>query len=174
MAWHHPHLTTPPHWASEGATMGQGQRPGWPLISRHVWTRTHTMWTPKQLIRIWMGWKRAKGLWTVARVYLCVYVCAFMLLSWWPGQWLSDHQTFPQAVLHQPRCAALVPGVFVRGQEGGITPGMIPYYWPTLPLWFGLVLLTGSGFHLLPVLPPVSWSLWCPHTLTTKTQIRTF
>lgn len=76
----------------------------------------------------------------------------------------------PWNTVPSPRCAALVPGLFVRGQEGGITPGMIPYYWAFQPFRLGLVLLAGSGFILLPVLPPLSWSLWCPHTLTTRLQ----
>lgn len=102
-----------------------------------------------------------------------LFLSARWLLAWRPGQRLPDHRTSPghPTLASPPRCGALVLGLFVGGQEGGITPGMIPYYWACLPFRLGLLLLAGSGFILLPVLPPQSWSLWCPHTLTTTSQL---
>lgn len=109
-------------------------------------------------------WRRARGLWTVAGK-LFASVC--MLLAWWPGQWTSDHRTFAETPSLPPPDVQLLSQVsLLQGQEGGITPGMIPYYWACLPFRLGLVLLAGFGLILLVVLPPVSWSLWCPHTLT--------
>lgn len=67
----------PPYGASKGAARGQGQRPGWPLISRHVWTRPLTKRGPRQLIRIWKGMKGQEGsglLQAVVGVYVCMYV----------------------------------------------------------------------------------------------------
>lgn len=113
-------------------------------------------------------WRRARGLWTVAGK-LFASVC--MLLAWWPGQWTSDHRTFAETPSLPPPDVQLLSQVsLLQGQEGGITPGMIPYYWACLPFRLGLVLLAGFGLILLVVLPPVSWSLWCPHTLTTRLQ----
>lgn len=113
-------------------------------------------------------WRRARGLWTVAGK-LFASVC--MLLAWWPGQWTSDHRTLAETPSLPPPDVQLLSQVsLLQGQEGGITPGMIPYYWACLPFRLGLVLLAGFGLILLVVLPPVSWSLWCPHTLTTRLQ----
>lgn len=171
-----PDATHIQHPTSKGATRGQGQRPSWPLISRHVWTRPHTMRGPRQLIRIWRGWKRARGLRTVAGSRLCVHTCVWVHVCCWHGDLVSDCRTtgpslkppaLPQMCSSCPRSLCWRPG-------GGITPGMIPYYWAGLPFRLGLVLLAGSGLTLLPVLPPLSWSLWCPHTLTTTSQQLTF
>lgn len=73
-----------------------------------------------------------------------------------------------------PQMCSPCPRSHCWGQEGGITPGMILYYRAGLPFRLGLVLLAGSGLILLPVLPPLSWSLWYPHTLTTRLQQFTF
>lgn len=147
-----------------GGHRGQGQRPRWPLISRHVWTRPHTMRGLKLVIRICGDEGGQEG-----SELLFASVC--MLLAWWPGQWTSDHRTFAETPSLPPPDVQLLSQVsLLQGQEGGITPGMIPYYWACLPFRLGLVLLAGFGLILLVVLPPVSWSLWCPHTLTTRLQ----
>lgn len=90
----------PPSWASEGAARGQGQRLGWPLLSRHVWTRPHTKQGPGRMIRIWGRRKRARGLRTVA-VFLCLHVCC------WHGDLARDRRTTgpPQKGPPSPRCA---------------------------------------------------------------------
>lgn len=158
-----------PYWASDGASWGQGQRPGWPLISRHVWTRPRTKRGPRQLIIICGVMKEGKR---APDCCMQLFQCGFSVFCW-HGDLVSGCRTTgssPKNSLPSPRCAALVPGLFVGDQEGGITPGMIPYYWACLPFRLALLLLAGSGLILLPVLPPLSWSLWCPHTLTTTSQ----
>lgn len=158
----------PSYWPVWGGHRGQGQRPRWPLISRHVWTRLHTMRGLKLVIRI-CGDKGGREGSKLLQAELFASVC--MLLAWWPGQWTSDHRTFAETPSLPPPDVQLLSRVsLLQGQEGGITPGMIPYYWACLPFRLGLVLLAGFGLILLVVLPPVSWSLWCPHTLTTRLQ----
>lgn len=148
---------TPHHHHHQPLRRGQGQQPCWPLISRHVWTRRHTMRGPERLIRMRRGgWKRARGLRTVAAPCFCVCVraCTVGMTTWSDTVGPPDLPRSPRPSL--PDVAALVPGLFVGGQEGGITPGMIPYYWAWLPFRSGLLLLVGAGLILRPVLPPLS------------------
>lgn len=99
------------YWASKGAIRGQGQRPGWPMISRHVWTRPHTMRGPRHLIRIWRRWKRARGLPTVAGSCLCVYMYVVGMATWSVTVRPPDLPwTLPQMCSPCPRSLCWGPG----------------------------------------------------------------
>lgn len=104
------------------------------------------------MIRIWEVMKEGKGAPDCCRqLSLCACVYAVGMATWSDTVRPPD---LPRNPLPLPRCAAFVSGLFVGGQEGGITPGMIPYYWARLPFRLGLLLLAGSGLLLLPVLQP--------------------
>lgn len=104
----HSRALTPP--TSSNTHLNGPLRPrsvaGWPLLSRHVWTCPHTMWGPRRLIGIQKGWKRARGLRTIAGG-CCVRVC--VLLAWRPGQSLSDHWTSPEILSPPPDVQLLSP-----------------------------------------------------------------
>lgn len=70
-----------------GEHRGQGQRPRWPLISRHVWTRPHTMHGLKLVIRICgdKGGQEGSKLLQASCLHLCV--CC------WHGDLVSGPQT---------------------------------------------------------------------------------
>lgn len=69
------------------------------------------------------------------------------------GCWTTGPSLDPHFHLLPQMCSS---GLFVGGQEGGITPGMIRYYWARLPFSSSLVLLAGPVFILLPVMPPLN------------------
>lgn len=110
----------PSYWPIWGGHRGQGQRPRWPLISRHVWTRPHTMRGLKLVIRICgdEGGQEGSELLQASCLHLCV--CC------WHGDLVSGPQTTGPSLkpppylplLTSPWCAALVSGLFVAGPGG--------------------------------------------------------
>lgn len=129
---------------------GQGQ---WPadLCSPAMFGHVHTQC---EAHGDWLEYRKdergQEGFGPLQEVVVCV--CLVGMATWSITVGPLD---LPWNTLPSPRCAALVSGLFVVGQEGGITPGMIPYYWACQAFRLGLVLLAGSGFILLPVLPPL-------------------
>lgn len=73
---------------------------------------------------------------------LCVYGREWC----WYGDLVSDCRTtgpFLMPSSPSPKRATPKAGLFVEAGGGGITPGMIPYYWAGPPFTSGLVLLVG-------------------------------
>lgn len=71
------------------------------MISRHVWTRPHTMWGPRQMIQIWgrggQGGvdERGQGGSGLLQAVACVYLC-----TCWHGDLVRDwsgHRTSPES-----------------------------------------------------------------------------
>lgn len=73
-----------------GAARGQGQLPGWPLMSHHVWTCPRTKHTPKRLIRICRDERGQEGS-GLFQAVICQCVCVRVWC--WHGDLVSDCRT---------------------------------------------------------------------------------
>lgn len=58
------------------------------------------------------------------QLLVCIY--ARVGMATWSGTGQAAGPPLKAPPPHPPRCAALFSGLIVGGQEGGITPGMIP------------------------------------------------
>lgn len=142
------HPPSTPHWACEVSAWDDLWSPA---MFGHVHAQSVT------LEYAWTG-RRARGLRTVASVSMCIYLWC------WHGDLVSDCRTTGPS---PPHVCSLVRDLIVWRPGGGITPGMIPYYWAGPPFRSLWVLLVCSGFSPPPWVAPLSPALWCPHRLTT-------
>lgn len=105
-----------PYWASKGAARGQGQRPGWPLISRHVWTRTRTKRGPRQLIIICGVMKEGKRAPDCCmQLFQCGFSVYFVGMATWsvtvgPPDLPQNPPPLPQMYSSCPRSLCWGPG----------------------------------------------------------------